>query len=265
MVKALSADERYRAVAYPYPAPVADCVWVDGRIEPLLCAGVNDIAAALESVGADPRARRTPILAIGSNRAPSQLIRKFAGFPTPCAVLVAKASLKGFDVVFGASISGYGAVGGATLAPSPGTDVEVWATWLDDAQLAHMHETEGLSAGVYALLELQQIDLTFAAGPVWTAAEAYVQRAGALNLGGAPTAFAEVPATGRKFQALTQRQAQSALRDRFAQNRTIDQFIAENIHHKEKRMARVHTLRQSAIPFEWPHIHDVTPKSLWRG
>ncbi len=265
MAKLLTADERYRALAYPYPAPEADCVWVDGRIEPLVGAGVNDIAASLESVGADPRARRKPILAIGSNRAPNQLVRKFANFPSPCAVLIAKAELTGFDVVFGASISGYGAVGGATLAPSPGTVVEVWATWLDDEQMAHMHETEGLSVGTYALLELQHIDLTFAAGPVWTAAEAYVQRAGAFNLGGSPAAFAEVPATGRKFQAFTQRQAQAVLRDRFASNRTIDQFIAENIHYKEKRMARVHTLRRSAIPFDWPHMYDVTPKSLWCG
>ena len=265
MARLLTADERYRAVAYPYPAPASDCVWVDGRIEPLVGAGVNDIAAALERVGVDPRAKRSPILAIGSNRAPSQLARKFSGFPAPCAVLLAKASLKGFDVVFGASISGYGAVGGATLAPSPGTVVEVWATWLDDAQLTHMHETEGLSAGVYALLELQQIDLTFAAGPVWTVAEAYVQRAGALNLGGTPTAFSEVPATGRKFQTLTQRQAQAMLRDRFAPKLTIDQFIVENLQNREKRVARVQTLRQSAIPFEWPHMHDVTPKWSWRS
>ena len=265
MVKKLTADERYRALGYPYPAPESDCVWVDGRIAPLNGAGVNDIAVALQSVGADPRARRTPILAIGSNRAPSQLARKFAGFPSPCALIVAKANLSGFDVVYGASISGYGAVGGATLAPSPRTTVQVWATWLDNAQLAHMHETEGLSAGVYALLELQQIKLSFDAGPKWTAAEAYVQRAGALNLGGAPAAFAEIPALGRKFQALTQRQAQSALRDRFAAGKSIDGFITENIRNKEKRMARVHTLRQSAIPFDWPHMHDVTPKSLWRG
>lgn len=265
MATLLTRDERYRAIAYPYPAPETDCVWVDGRITPLVGAGVNDIASALQSVGADPRARRTPILAIGSNRAPSQLARKFAGFPEPCALLVAKAWLKDFDVVYGASISGYGAVGGATLAPSPGTAVEVWATWLDDAQLAHMHETEGLSAGVYALLELQQIDLAFAAGPKWTTAEAYIQRAGALNLGGAPTAFSEIQASGRRFQSLTQPQAQSALRDRFAPGQSIDRFIADNIRHKEKRMARVHTLRQSAIPFDWPHMHDVTPKSLWRG
>jgi hypothetical protein len=192
-------------------------------------------------------------------------VRKFSDFPSPCAILIAKAELSGFDVVFGASISRYGAVGGATLAQSPGTVVEVWTTWLDDQQLAHMHETEGLRAGTYALLELQKIDLAFAAGPVWTTAEAYVHRAGALNLGGSPTAYAEVPATGRKFQALTQRQAQATLRDQFAPNRTVDQFIAENINYKEKRMARVHVLRQSAIPFDWPHINDVTPKSLWRG
>lgn len=264
MAALLTPDERYRAMAYPYPAPQSDCVWVDGRTTPLTRAGVNDIASALQNVGADPRARRTPILAIGSNRAPSQLARKFAGFEKPCAVIIARAALQDFDVVYGPSISGYGAVGGATLAPSPGTTVEVWATWLDDAQLAHMHETEGLSAGVYALMELQQINLAFDSGPVWNTAEAYIQRAGALNRGGAPVAFGDIPAKGRRFQALQQPQAQALIKDRFAPSLTLDCFVNENVRDKEKRMARIHTLRQSAIPFDWPHVHDVTPKSLWQ-
>jgi hypothetical protein len=122
-----------------------------------------------------------------------------------------------------------------------------------------------LSAGVYALLELQQINLAFAAGPKWTAVQAYVQRAGALNLGGAPTAFSDIPAIGRRFQALTQRQAQAALRDRFAPGLPLNRFIAENIKKPNLRKARVASLSQSAIPFDWPHMHDVTPKMLWRG
>lgn len=261
----LTADERTRALGYPYPAASGDCVWVDGRIFPLEGAGVNDIAAALDHAGADPRARRTPILAIGSNRAPDQLVRKFAGFDAPCALIIARAQLKDFDVVYGPGISSYGAVGGATLAPSPGTTVEVWATWLDDAQLARMHETEGLKAGIYALLELQRIELAFAAGPRWTSAEAYIQRAGALNLGGAPVALAEIHASGRRFPALRQSQAQAMLRDRFAPNLSINRFIAENLRHTPRRIARTASLRANAIPFEWPHVHDITPKTLWRG
>lgn len=260
----MDADSRARALGYPYPAPVSDCVWVDGDVAPLGGCDVNSIARALEQVGADPRAKRTPVLAIGSNRAPRQLARKFADFSKPCAVIVAKAKLKDFDVVYGAGISSYGAVGGATLAPSPGTTVEIWATWLDDAQLARMHETEGLSAGVYGYLELRRIDLQFDAGPAWESALIYVQRHGALNLGGEPAALAEIPAEGRRFQALRQGQLQMMLRDRFAPGRSVDAFIAQNLSRPELRRARIQTLRQNAIPFDWPHTYDRTPPDLWR-
>ncbi len=260
----MDADSRARALGYPYGAPRGDCVWVDGRTVPLEGSNVNAIAGALDAVGADPRAKRTPILAIGSNRAPVQLARKFADFPKPCAVIVARAVLKDFDVVYGAGIAGYGAVGGATLAPSPGTAVEVWATWLDDAQLARMHETEGLAAGVYALLELQQIDLVFDAGPVWSSVLAYVQRSGALNLGGAPTALAEIPAKGRRFQALRQTELQGLLRDRFAPGLPLDRFVEENVEALSIRQARTATLRKTAIPFDWPHKQDRTPRHLWQ-
>lgn len=259
----MDAHARARALGYPYPAPSSDCVWVDGRVSPLEGCDVNAIARALERVGADPRARRTPVLAIGSNRAPQQLARKFAEFASPCAVIVAKAWLRDFDVVYGAGIAGYGAVGGATLAASPGTTVEVWATWLDDRQLARMHETEGLAAGVYGFLELRRIDLRFAAGPEWQSALVYVQRDGALNLGGAPTALAEIAAEGRRFQALRQGQLQSILRDRFAPGATIDGFVAENLERPVLRQARVASLRETAIPFDWPHTYDRTPPNLW--
>lgn len=253
---------RARALGYPYSAPPGDCVWVDGRTVRLAGHDVNAVAKALADVGADPRAKRTPVLAIGSNRAPEQLARKFADFPSPCAVIVVKATLAGFDVVYGAGIAGYGAVGGATLAPSPGTTVDVWATWLDDDQLRRMHETEGLGAGVYGLFDLQKIDLRFAAGPRWDTVLAYVQRRGALNLGGAPVALAEVPATRRRFQALGQRQLQAILRDRFAAGASVESFIAENLTRPDVRQARIDALSRTALPFDWPHVADRTPAEL---
>ena len=254
---------RARALGYPYTAPDADCVWsLDGHV-PLEGTDVNAVAAALQAAGADPRAKRTPILAIGSNRAPEQLARKFYDFPKPAAVILARAWLKDFDVVYGASIAGYGSIGGATLTASPGTEIEVWATWLDDAQLARMHETEGLSSGAYGLFELQQINLAFVAGPEWTSALAYVQRCGALNIGGEPAALKEVPARGRRFQALNQRDVQALLRDRFAPGLSVDAFLQENLTSPAMRAARGEPLAANALPFDWPHRQDRTPASMW--
>lgn len=261
----IEQEARARALGYPYPAPMADCIWVDGAAIPLDRRAPDAVQKALAAVGADPAARRTPILAIGSNRAPAQLARKFADFPKPCAIVVAKARLQDFDVVYGAGIAGYGAIGGATLAPCPGVEVEVWATWLDDAQLRRMHETEGLSAGVYALLELQGIELAFASGDAWGSAMAYVQRRGALALGGAPVALAEIPARRRRFQALRQPQLQALLRDRFSPGAPLDRFIADNLAWPARRQARVERLGADALPFEWPTLIDRTPADLWSG
>ncbi len=249
------ADWRVRALGYPYPAPPGDCVWVDGRVEPW---ADRDFAAS-GAVGAAGDAPRTPVLAIGSNRAPTQLARKFADFTAPCAIPLARARLQDFDVVFGAGIAGYGAVGGATLAPSPGTTVQVWVSWLDAAQLARMHATEGLAAGVYGFLELNEIALTFDAGPVWTSALAYVQRRGALNLGGGAIALAEAPASGRRFAALRQRQLQAALRDRFAPGATVGAFVRENLADQNLRQRRIASLAGDATPFDWPNVVDRTP------
>jgi len=254
-----------RAMRYPYAAPTGDCVWTrNGGVTLLDATDVNAVAAGLERVGANPRARRTPVLAIGSNRAPEQLARKFQDFEDPAAVILAKAQLAEFDVVYGAGVAGYGAVGGATLAPSPGTSVEVWVTWLDDQQMQRMHETEGLSAGVYAFLELQKIDLAFASGPRWDAVAAYVQRGGALTLGGEPVALAEVPAKGRRYQAMAQAQMQRTLAARFAADKPLEGFVAENIASPDLRAARAAALKANAAPFDWPHVTDRTPRTLWR-
>ena len=257
----LAPDARARALGYPYAAPPFDCIWTKSGLVPLEGHDPKSVARALEAAGADPRARRTPVLAIGSNRAPVQLARKFHDFEAPSAVVVAKATLFDFDVVYGAGIAGYGAVGGATLATSPGAACEVWATWLDDAQLKRMHETEGLAAGVYGFYELQRVNLCFAAGPRWTAVLAYVQKRGAMNIGGRPVALAEVPTAGRRFPALRQPQMQAALRDRFAPSLPMDAFILENLEKPELRQARIEALKQTALPFDWPHLADLTPRT----
>lgn len=251
---------RERAMGYPYPSPPFDCVWTKQGLMRLKGHDPRAIGRALQSVGADPEARRTPVLAIGSNRAPAQLLRKFHDFEAP-AVVVARATLFDFDVVYGAGIGGYGAIGGATLAPCSGAAVEVWTTWLDDDQLQRMHETEGLAGGVYGFYELRSLTLCFAAGTRWPKALAYVQKRGALNLGGRPVALAEVPAERRRFPALRQPQLQALMRDRFAPGATVDRFVHENLTKPDVRQARIKALSENAIPFDWPHMLDVTPKS----
>ena len=88
---------------------------------------------------------RIPVLAIGSNRAPEQLRRKF---PSLESLPVEQVELLEHDVVYAARVSGYGAMP-ATLAHSPGTSVQVAVTWLTSAQLEMMDASEGLGVGYY--------------------------------------------------------------------------------------------------------------------
>ena len=118
-----------QALLYPYPAPAGDFYMRDGL--------------PLEAPhGIDPGALygRVPVLSVGSNRAPLQLRRKFgAGASLP----VTSCQLIDADVVFAASLSFYCAIP-ATACPSPGTVARLNVTWLDQAQLDHMHDTEAV-------------------------------------------------------------------------------------------------------------------------
>ena len=180
-------DALARALGYPYPAHEADFLFRDGRALPL----DPDL----------PLDRLTPVIAVGSNRAPAQLARKFAGLDV--AVPVTRLRARDVDVVHAAHLAGYGAVP-ATLAASPGTTVELWITWLDDDALALMDATEAVGVNYdRVMVELAWAD----AGPRSPSrALLYAARRGLLRLDGAPVALAAVPAEARRHPAMTQEQ-----------------------------------------------------------
>ena len=144
------------AKGYPFPRPSYSFLFVDGEALPLLSLGESLEEAEIEVDGRAvpagillrergivlpaPLARRTPVLAYGANAAPERLRQKFA--PIGQAVFpVLNARLHDFDVVHAAHISSYGAVP-ATIEHSPGTACDIAITWLDERELARMHETE---------------------------------------------------------------------------------------------------------------------------
>lgn len=121
-------EDLQRALAYPYERPNSAFVYHDGELLPL------------HAFDADAR---TPVLAIGSNAAPLQLARKFAGHAEPLPVTTAV--LADHAAVYAAHITSYGAVP-ATLGASPRARARVHITWLNAAQLDIMHRSEGLGA-----------------------------------------------------------------------------------------------------------------------
>jgi hypothetical protein len=142
---------------------------------------------------------RHPILAFGSNAAPTTLARKFAHFEDPRdrEVLVLAGDLHDFDVGAAATVAIYGAMP-ATLFESPGTAVRAAVLYTTDAQATQLTWSE-LSYRFGRLDEVRFGDKTISV-------LAYANRFGAFAPDGHPLALAAVPARDRSAPALTQRE-----------------------------------------------------------
>jgi hypothetical protein len=228
-------DLLHRARTYPYPAPEHSYLYTDQGIR------------AFEP---DARAGRTPVLAIGSNRAPERLRQKF-GHADHHMIPVQRARLHHFDVVFSAHITSYGAVP-AMLQVSPKTIVEIWVTWLDAEQLEIMHQTE-LGAANYHFAELSGVRLQMEDGKVETATYAYVSQRGHLMHQGRALALSDVPASGRRYPAATTAQALEHVRARVeADDHPPDDWVARLVDDPTYRAGVTERIATDSIALQHP-------------
>lgn len=231
-----------RAYGYPYPAPDHDFLFAGGDIAPLSAeAGLS---------------ARQPVIAVGSNRAPEQLARKF-GTGAGVEIPVTWAWMHGFDVVYCAHLAAYGSVP-ATLHASPGTDVRVAVTWLTESQLERMHETENVGENyVYGTFDEDVIDL--GAGRPAVPPGCYITRRGALALDGTPVALSEIEARNRRFSSLAQAAKLALLHERFGDRPGLEDWILsllddENL---ERRRRLSQALSETTLAFEDPRFRIV--------
>ena len=233
----ISLSDRERialAKAYPFGHPRESYLFSGGRARPL-----DKPAAAVRG--------RTPVIASGSNAAPSQLAKKYRDFERGAEIPVTRVRVGDFDSVYSAHITSYGSVP-ATLFPSPGTVLETFITWLDEHELEIMHKTE--QPGVnYNFAELGGLSLETDGIGAMDAAFAYVSVPGCISHDGGPVSLAEVPAQGRRFAAHSQEEVQGLIRDRTAPGADLDQFIRENVEDHALRRERSAALATTAQPF----------------
>lgn len=206
------------ALEYPYEAPDTSYLLEAGALKPLTTAA---LALCLG---------RYPVVAHGSNRAPAQLLRKFG---TAATIPVTYGWLSGYDVVFGAHVSRYGAIT-STLHAASGCQVRVAVTWLSRQQLARMHETERLN---YTYGRLPAATFLPEAGPRPASLAAYLGNRGALLLDGRPVAIEGLEAEGRPHPAMSQRALQRRLAERFEPGRPLAEVVLERIARAEVRSA----------------------------
>lgn len=198
-----------RAVAYPYEAPLGSFVQRDGQ------------AHRLDADGLDLEGRR-PLLAYGANAAPVVLARKLAAHPHQPLPLL-RAELAGFDVVYSAHISAYGAVP-STLQRSSGTTVPVFVAYPTTEQEDLLTATEPN----YELHRLHDLDLRTELGPV-DSLDAYISRHGCLALDGSEVALAAIEAASRHFPSLGEVEVLERVRRILAPELDLERFVASSL------------------------------------
>lgn len=182
-----------RALAYPYATPDRSYLFLDGEATELPPAG-PDLAG------------RTPLLSYGANSAPAALARKLAAL-AGVEMPVLRSELEGFDVVYSAHVSPYGAVP-ATLLESPGTTAPVFLIYPTEEQRALLTSSEPN----YDLVEVNGVG-------------AYRSKHGCLSIDGSPVALAALRSTGRTLPELDEPAVLERVRAHLAPELELGEFV----------------------------------------
>jgi len=232
-----------RALDYPYSYPAYDFVLDNGSAVPL-----HD-RNSLEG--------RIPVLAIGSNRSPEQLLRKFGDqnfLPVTCVKLC------DYDVVYAAHITSYGSIP-AVLARSPGTIVDIAITWLTKIQLKRMHKTEAIGINYdYGVANSLRINADYDYNNKDIGC--YLGRRGCLNIMGNVIALKEITATKRVFGAFSQSEILKEIWLHEQKEIQFEAWLKNLIQNKEARESITATFERTAIMNVLPAFEVFTSEGL---
>lgn len=204
-VREFSQEDFEHGSGYPWPRPAGSFVLCEG--EPRLLGEIEEGARAeLIERFTGPDSGRTPMLAIGSNVAPTSLWTKFGHFEDQADrdLLAITGRLHDFDIGATAELTFYGALP-ATIFPSPGTAVSAAAIWLTDAQLTQLAwaEIPYWIGRLEARFEFEAAASRVGPGG-FDRALVFVNRFGAFAPEGHPIALKAIPAERRTVPAMEQ-------------------------------------------------------------
>ena len=231
------------ALNYPYSSPAYDFVLDNGSAAPLQDRKSHQ--------------GRIPVLAIGSNRSPEQLLRKFGDqdvLPVTCA------KLGDYDAVYAAHIASYGSIP-AVLARSPGTIVDIAITWLTKLQLQRMHETEAIGINYdYGVADSLKINADYDYKNQNIGC--YLGRRGCLNMMGNIIALKEITATKRVFSAFSQSEILKEIWLHEQKEIQFEAWLKSLIQYKEARQSITATFERTAIRNVLPAFEVLTSEDL---
>lgn len=130
---------------------------------------------------------RVPVLSVGSNACPAQLVHKMAEHGVECRIPMVKATVTGIGIGVSAHVSLLGYMS-ASPFHSPGATAELFIIWLNEAQLAVVDTSEGADSPTgnfhRAALPAGDFPVELESGEVLDTAWIYVNRWGVLHNGG---------------------------------------------------------------------------------
>jgi hypothetical protein len=208
-------EQLRRALAYPYAPPRGSFVQVGDRTLPV------------PSEEIDVYGRRA-LLAYGANASPEALTRKLAHLP-PRPIAVLRVALHGWDVVYSAHVTRYGAVPAAVVA-SPATAASVHLVFPDDEQLAALAATEGQNYRLEQLADFTA-ELADIRGQGPREIDAFISVHGPLLLDGSPVALAAIPARDRVFTELSMPEMLDRVRAAIHPELSLTEFVLHHVEH----------------------------------
>ncbi len=186
------------ALGYPFARPAGSFVFEAARGEPATLAAARivhqgegradglDVPLVSLEAEVDGVPRRfdglIPMLASGSNAAPSQLQRKYRHMPGLPPIPAVAVEARGLASVYSAHVARYGSVA-ATLVPCAGAVSRLHLLFVPVDGFAHLNATESVG-GNYLLAALDGTPVDVAGTAVRPLA--YVSRRGPARFGGAP-------------------------------------------------------------------------------
>jgi hypothetical protein len=225
--------------SYPGSCPPGHYLLCDGEVLPLAEATARNgdncyqvvgesgerapLDAFLADRGAEPLVERFPVLAYGANRNPGTLDIKFHNYGGPAlsgayCIPVLKATIRGADVA-ACRLHGHGYFYGELLIENPltaQTEIEVRVLMADLAQLRALNDSEGLPQRMYSAALVRDIEvsgISQSLSPITYVANA---RVWSSPTSGTPVGYSVIPATGRRYPAMTSQQIMDQVLDTYS-------------------------------------------------
>ncbi len=244
-----------RAYDYPYDwrrTPflfVPDEGPVEARVVDMELVAPGD-AAPVARLTVDTEAGRCviddchPVIASGSNGAPAQLARKFAGERVDSPIAVVPVGVDGIVPVHSAHVARYGSIP-ATLCREVGAHAVLPVLFCAPETLDLINETEALGVN-YALSRLDGLNAEVAGKPL-DSVLIYRSLHGVYAPGGAPLRLAAALAQESGLVPVTQRDMLAEIHRLVGSSETLDAFVARLVVDHRYRSAVTARLHRHAV------------------